>query len=135
AGARVLGIGRLAIDDAVAAVAPVVHHDSETQRLDLLASYLVVPEVLHARGVIESMERVAVVLAPARGPARTLTLEPLRDATGIQWIEARPAKTKPPLCTIRNDEPFWFEHLPERRAVYFQYNEVTNLPDRTLREF
>jgi hypothetical protein len=133
AGARVVGIGDRTIDQAIAAVMPVVHRDNDSQGRETVAAYLVVPEVLHARGVIPARGRVTYVLEPAPGRQETVTLEPLAASTGVAWTDAR--RGAPPLSARRHDEPFWFEHLPEQRAVYFQYNQVSDRTDETLEAF
>jgi hypothetical protein len=45
------------------------------------------------------------------------------------------SKTPEPISFKKNDDPFWYEYLPEKKLVYFQFNEVGNKPDETLEKF
>jgi hypothetical protein len=104
-GRRVKRIGRRSAEEAVAAVLPVAHGDNEWHKREIVASYLAVPEVLHARGVIESLGDVPLEL------------------------ECEPDGLKPaaPL------EPFAFR--VQGHAVIFEYNEVANGKTETLAQF
>jgi hypothetical protein len=53
-GRRVTRIGRMSAAEAIAAVLPVAHGDNEWQKRQVVAGYLSLREVLHARGVIET---------------------------------------------------------------------------------
>ncbi|HEX2062160.1 MAG TPA: S41 family peptidase [Thermoanaerobaculia bacterium] len=100
-GKRVTRIGRLSAEEAIAAVMPVAHGDNEMQKKEVAAGYLAVPEVLHARGVIGSLDEVE-------------TMQP----------RPRP-QTK----------PWSFEHLPEKKAVVFTFNEAANTKEESLAQF
>lgn len=62
-GRRVARLGTMTAEEAIAAVRPVAFGDNEMQRIDVTASYLPVVEVLHARGVIRSLDEVRVTFA------------------------------------------------------------------------
>jgi Peptidase family S41 len=113
AGARVTRIGNLSIDDAIKAVWPVVHGDNDLQKKEIAASYLAMTEVLQARGVVPSREEVPLTLAGGE----TVILKPGK-------LESPPARP-----------PFSFKHLPESKAVYFDFVEVANAKDETLAQF
>ena len=113
---RVTRIGRMTAAEAIAAVRPVAHGDNEMQRIDIVASYLPVVEVLHARGVIESMDEVAVTFADGE----TATFKPVPPP-------ARPANTA--------TKPWSFTWLEKEKTVWFDYDEVMDAPDERLAAF
>ena len=47
----------------------------------------------------------------------------------------REAKAPDPISFKNNDDKFWYEYLPEKRMVYFQYNQVGNKEGETLEKF
>jgi hypothetical protein len=133
-GAKVVRIGRMTVDDAVAAVTPTVHHDNPMQVRDLLPTWLVVPEILHARGVIEEMEQVPLGVEDSTGARRTVRLTPLPPGTAVEWLDARRPGVAP-LYLRFPDRRHWFVQLPDTRTVYARYREVLDDEDQTVAQF
>jgi hypothetical protein len=107
-GRRVKRIGRMTAAEAIAAVLPVAHGDNEWQKREVVAGYLAIPEVLHARGVIEKLGDVPLEFGEAPG--------------GL-----KPAAPPDP------SEPWSFRVQGD--AVLFEYNEVANGKTETLAQF
>lgn len=80
-GARVVRIGGLPIDSAIAAVAPTVQRDNDWQLRHLVPTWLVVPEILQARGVIADATRVPLEVELPDGTRRQVVVEPAVPAT------------------------------------------------------
>lgn len=114
-GQPVARIGRMTAEEAMAAVKPVIHADNDFQRQDLLAAYLSIPEVLHARKVTASLKEVPVTF----GDGSTVVYAPLPE----------PPPPPPPLT------PWSFTYLPNEKAVWFQYDEVSNTDQERLSSF
>jgi len=133
AGARVQRIGKMSADEAMAAIAPVIQRDNEMQINLLLPSRLVIPEILHARGVIDNKEKVVFVLQTADGKEQTLALAPVPDNETVEWIDARGDNT--PLYLRDPERNYWFEYLREERTVFFQYNEVYDEGEESIADF
>ena len=134
-GARVERIGEKTAAEAIELVSPVVHRDNVHQLRYQLPDYLVLPDVLAAVGIGEAGQPVALTLAPASGEPFTVRLEPTAAGRPIDWVEVGEGGAEPPLFRRHNDRKFWFEHLEEERAVYFQYNEVGDEEEETLATF
>ena len=45
------------------------------------------------------------------------------------------AKRPEPISFKNNEDRFWFEYVPEKKLVYFQFNVVGDKPDETLEKF
>lgn len=96
AGLEVLRIGQLDTADAIAAVAPVVHHDNPSQLDDIVVGYLTVPEILHARGVISDLGTVTLVVETEDGEMRELVLEAGQPGpTGSEPPSSEPTASEP----------------------------------------
>jgi hypothetical protein len=115
-GRRVTRIGLMTAADAIAAVRPVAYADNEMQRIDVTASYLPVVEVLHARGVIRSMDEVPMTFADGE----TAIFKPVPP----------PAKPANAAAT-----PWSFTWLEREKVVWFDYDEVSDAPDERLAAF
>lgn len=129
-GARVTRIGKLAVDDAVRAVAPVISHENDAFLRQAAPLYLMIPEVAAAIGLTEDPERLpleiekggsrrTVVLAPT-GPLPLRGHGPAPDVRS-DWVEMRPASVPPPLFRSRPATPRWIEYLPADRILYVAF--------------
>lgn len=113
-GRRVVRIGNMTAEEAMKAVAPVAPADNDWQRKDFVAAYLAIPEVLHARRVIASLDAV-----------------PVTFADGASVVE-KPAPPPPPRAP---KTPWSFEYLESEKAVWLDYHEVLNSKDERLSSF
>lgn len=135
-GAYVVRLGRLDIRDAIDAVSPLIHRDNGMQVRHHLPMYLVLAEVLHARGVTETMETLRIAAERPDGSVVRADMHVIRPGTAVDWVDARDDATSPtPLYLQHPERKFWFAHLGDQRAVYLQFNEVYDEPDERLRDF
>ena len=98
-GRRVKRIGRMSAEEAIAAVLPVAHGDNEWQKREVVAGYLAVPEVLHARGVIATLGDVPLELEGETKPIPPAPKEPWSfrvqgDALLFEFNEVANGKTE-----------------------------------------
>lgn len=145
-GSRVVRLGRATVEEAVAAVRPLIGRDNEMGVTFAAPYLLVMPEVLHGVGLIDGLERVPLVverdgrretvtLAPA-GPAPLLARDTDRSWEVPEgWVDARGAREGWPLWLRQPGNKFWFEYLAGRRALYVQVNEVGDKPGETVARF
>jgi len=110
-GKEVVRIGRMTAQDAIAAVSPIAHRDNDSQLKEIVASYLAVPEILHATGVSATKDEVAIEYA------------------GGETVLALPGTVDPPPPTTP------WSYRVEGSAVIFRYDEVANAKDETLAHF
>ncbi len=138
-GGKVKRIGSLSVDDAYAAVRPLVSVDAENEgrRRFLAVNFLVVPEVLQAIGATRSID--VVDLAVDKGgrestaelsaqPAAALNeyAWPLEPRT---WLDVREhANGTLPLWLRHPDQHYWHAFLDNHRTLYVQYNQVQDEP-------
>ncbi|HEY0157535.1 MAG TPA: hypothetical protein VGF28_09645 [Thermoanaerobaculia bacterium] len=111
-GRRVLRIGNMSAEEAIAALMPVVHGDNEWQKKEIVAGYLAVPQVLAARGVISSLAEVPVTFEDG-----TVVFEP--SAAGA----AAAPQGRPWSFVVRD------------KAVLFDFDEVANTKEETFAAF
>lgn len=135
-GSRVVQIGRTTVEEAYAAVAPILPHDNEMTVKLLAPVYLNVPEVLLALGIIDDAAAPGYVLERPDGTRTTLNLEPTSSQRYRDWLSTHlvlagiPGSTDPEeLWLNRKAEYFWFTHLEDSNTLYIQYNLVM---DRTV---
>jgi hypothetical protein len=110
-GKEVVKIGRMTAQEAIAAVSPIAHRDNDSQLKEIVASYLAVPEILHATGVTAAKDEVPIEYA------------------GGETLVARPGNVAPPPPTTP------WSYRVEGSAVIFRYDEVANAKEETLAQF
>ncbi len=146
-GARVVRIGGHTVEQAYAAVRPLIGRDNEMGVKFFAPFLLTMPEVLQGTGLIPDMDRAEltlerqggrfeVALAPA-GPAPMMA--PGTDRSWVVppgWIDARQRARRPtPLWLEDPSDKFRYRYLPGSRTLYVQFNEVGNKPDETVEQF
>jgi hypothetical protein len=146
-GARLVRIGNLPADRAISRVGEIVGSDNEMDVKFFAPHLLVMPEVLHALGITEGIERTPLVVEK-RGRQVTVPLEPSGPAemmpsdTDVSWL-SKPgwvdmrdeAKSPPPPWLRDPQEKFWFEYLKESKILYVQVNRVDDKESETLSDF
>jgi hypothetical protein len=150
-GGRVVKIGNSSAEQAMNAVRDLVARDNEMGFKDHLPLLLTTPEVLHAVGLIDDMEKSQFVVE-RQGQQTVIELKPMPaprpngDNWALSrnffklpgWVDARQgAKTPIPLSLWLRDPQnyFWFEYLAETRTMYVQYNGIANKEDETVADF
>ena len=141
-GARVEKIGRHTIEEAIAALDPVIARDNEQQVTLVTPVLLRRTAVLYGLGVIDDPARVTLTIRAADGTSGEATLpaepgERTWDRYPPGWTAL--ADTVPghprPLHLRHRDLPYWFEYLPASDLVYFQYNAVLDHPAEPFAAF
>lgn len=124
-GARVVKIGQVSAEQAFKAVSETVSRDNEMTPKDRVPDLLTIPEVLHALGLIENMEK-ALFTIESKGVQTTLELSPMAAGQESEWLDARESAASPPLWLKDPHNNYWFKYLADSRTVYFQFNGVGN---------
>lgn len=135
AGSRVLEIGKVDADEAMEAVSTIAHRDNDMQVKTLVTHFLAIPEILHAKGLIDDVNEVSLRVEKPNGEEAELRLEPMDPAAGPDLVDMRDETSPPPLYLKDPHNPFWYEHLEDAGALYVQYNAVSNKEDETTEEF
>lgn len=147
-GARVVKVGNASAEQAFNAIKGLVFHDHNNE-FGLKASapfVLVTPEVLHAVGLVEDMEKAQFVVEKD-GKQMILELKPVvstdREAHSVWdyikpqgWVDARDAASAPTPLWLKNvRDLFWFEYLADSKTVYVQFNGVADKENETVADF
>lgn len=135
-GARVVRIGQTDIVAAGIKVSALVSAENLAWLKQRIGSFLVTPEILHALDLLPDMERGRFVFADADGREFEMTFKPVARNAAIPWVFARPSRVPTPLYRSRPATTFyWYQHLPENRTVYFQYNRCTEMASQPFAAF
>ncbi len=83
-----------------------------------------------------SRRRVGAASSCSRRPGPPTCFPPTRTRAGCgRTAGSTPAGDEDPLWLRDPKNKFWFEYLPESRALYVQFNQVGNKDDETIEAF
>jgi hypothetical protein len=127
-GARVVRIGDASIEEAFAALRPFISAENDQWVREISQSYLLLPDLLEAAGLITGTATVPLTLANRAGDEFIVKMAP-----GGGIILAGPLRTyRPePLYLRSSSYNYWFDFLSESRTLYIKYNqcvEMTSIP-------
>jgi hypothetical protein len=133
-GTHVLKIGSLTADQALAAVAPYISYENQTYLRVSSPSYLNKMALLREIGAVGEGNTVMLTLARAGGKPFTLVLKPrepnLKDVSAIDELHVPES-----LARKHPKAYYWYEYLPDSRALYIQYNRCANDPEQPMGDF
>jgi hypothetical protein len=135
-GERLVSLGATPIQDAVRKITPFLSVDNAMGVRLQAPVYLRSTPYLRAADIAPSEAEVAVSLAGPRGqhvfaakptdtPSFRRRLPPSKLAT------AGPV----PLYLQHVNDNYWFEILPDGRSLYFQFNQVLDMPGNSIEQF
>jgi tetratricopeptide (TPR) repeat protein len=146
-GARIVKIGNASVEQAYTAVREIIGHDNEMGVKFFAPHLLVMPEVLHALGLIDDMENASFTIE-GLGKQQRVELKPFATAEMMppdtdlswmpkaDWVDARDGARSPtPLWLKDPRNKFWFEYLSDSKTVYAQFNQVGDKDNETVEAF
>ncbi|MEO6062824.1 MAG: alpha/beta fold hydrolase, partial [Thermoflexales bacterium] len=124
-GAKLARIGDIEAGVAMERLRPYVEHDNESWFRFLAPTYLMIPELLAAEGLIADTARPNLVFERANGTTATVQPGAIDIAAFRAWMPlfGLPARAEP-LWLSRKSENFWMTCLKDCRALYIQYNAI-----------
>lgn len=125
-GARLDTIAGRPVAEVIRAIDPLVPRDNEATVRLLTPRFLLIPEVLHGLGLVETVGPMALGLTDKAGTARTVTVDPIPMTDYNAWAGGYglflPADPKV-LYLSRMEEPLWWTRLADG-TLFVQYNRV-----------
>ncbi len=123
------------IEDIIPVLAELIPHENDAQVKNRLPNLLTDTVVLHGVGVIPSSEMASLTVLTAAGRTVTMDVAPVPFSSKPEWLVAASDEDGAPLY-LRNRRLFyWFEVLPDSRALFFKYNSCQNMKDRPFDSF
>ena len=142
-GAQVLSVDGHPVDDALAAIEPLISRDNDQQVTWTGPELLRWTPLIHALGLIGDPGRATLTVRFPDQTTGTVTVEPVAEPRP-NWTDPRPpgwislpdtVGTALPLCLRNSAAAYWFEYLPAEDAVYFQFNGVADQPLESIAAF
>ncbi|AVP99554.1 hypothetical protein C7S18_21310 [Ahniella affigens] len=123
-GSVLVAIDARPVDDVVKRLGSLVHHDNAAQRRYLMASFLVVPEILHARGITGAVDRATWTFRDRRGKRLSLPIQALPSSQELNWNNLPNSSNA--LRNRNTDRDIWFENFPAADAIYVRLRQIAD---------
>jgi tetratricopeptide (TPR) repeat protein len=144
-GAQVLRFENNDVPTVINALTPLINRDDSNMWIAERAPFLMrhLP-LLHGLGLISSGKKVELTLRDFQGNTRTVQIEADMSQPNIGnvlpspkgWINLFETSSAPPPLYLKNESAaYWYEYIPDRRLVYFQYNLIRDTREETLAKF
>ncbi|MCO6491943.1 MAG: tetratricopeptide repeat protein [Phaeodactylibacter sp.] len=145
-GAKVLKVEGKPVEDALAAIRPVVPAENDQFFKAYGLSYLGIPEVLHAQGVTSELKNAVTLTLEKGGMVFDQTFTAL-DAKSMDapteygftkpengWLATRDQSATPHY--LKNlDKIYYYEYLPEHKTVYVRHSQIQDDPSEAIPAF
>lgn len=143
-GAKVLRVAGMPIEQALEAIRPVVPVENEQFFRAYGWQHLGSPEVLHAQGVTPALQETITLTLEKDGREFEQTFAaydgdgyPGQYSQVLQadgWLSAR-GQGEMPLWLKNLDKIYYYEYLPEQKAVYVRHSQIQDDPSVAIPEF
>ncbi|MGB5359836.1 MAG: tetratricopeptide repeat protein [Eudoraea sp.] len=143
-GAKILEVEGKPIAEVLEAIYPVVPVENEQFFKAYGGIYLVIPEVLHAQGITETLKNKITFKLEKEGKTFTTVVtagEPKHGHLAYgevkpdsDWVGARDQSESP--YYLKNLEKiYYFEYLPNEKAVYVRHSQIQDDPSENIPAF
>ena len=132
-GAKVLEVEGMPIKKALDAIRPVISIENEQYFRAFGINRLAIPEVLHAQGVTAALQKTVRFKLEKNGKTfeQAFTSIDSNNYPGRysffpqngDWLDAR-TQSNTPLWLSKLDQIYFYEYLPERKAVYVRHSQI-----------
>jgi hypothetical protein len=135
-GQRIVAVGGVSVAEALRRVEPYVSRDNPMGIAVLGTFFLTIPEYVAAVGLGGDGGAITYVFESHDGRRETVTLRAAGFRAPSFKLGSVPGSTaNPPLFLRHLDVPQWLQPLPEKSAVYVQYNQVVDGDALTVAQF
>ncbi|HEX6181730.1 MAG TPA: tetratricopeptide repeat protein, partial [Chitinophagaceae bacterium] len=133
-GRKVLMFEKKTVEEVSATLSPYIARDNEIGVLQNLQSYMRHTRALHALGLIADENKMGLRLIDAAGKqsnvvvvADTMVARVDHKSVPADWVKYYQTLSQPVPLYLKNTKTnYWFEKLPNSKALYFQWNNVLN---------
>jgi hypothetical protein len=135
-GAKLIKIGETDIERAIAAVRPIITVENEWWFKHQFPNYLTDPEILHLLKILPSADEGDFTFDEGNGNQFVVKLRPVSTKEEIKYVtpfDSTPGKT--PLYLRNPDQYYWYEYLPDSKALYLHYRRCAIMPSQPFKRF
>jgi len=131
-GSRVEAVGSAPIAQVMKGIEATTSYGGDAELAWSAPRRLATAQLLQGLGYAKPGELVGLTLVKS-GKRQTVRLAPVEQPVGNKLVP--PAGVAAPRFLTKNDNPHWFEPLPDKRSIYAQFSQVADGKDEGLADF
>ena len=132
-GTQLIGLGSTSVNDAVAALRPVISHENDQWLHFMAQHYLTSQQVLQAIGILPPETESQLVFQKRSGEQFTVTMAGAPPQLLVTYFNQTQGFTPDFLQSTNLN--YWFIYLPSSRTIYFKYNQCEEMPGLPFADF
>jgi hypothetical protein len=135
-GAKLVKIGETDIERAKDSVRPLITFENEWRFKQQFPYYLTDPENLYLLKILPSASEGDFTFVGGNGNQFAVKLRPVSTISGVKFItpfDSPPGKT--PLYLRNPEQNYWYEYLPDSKALYLHYRRCADMPSEPFNRF
>jgi hypothetical protein len=135
-GARIVKIGAMTPEQLESAVAPYISHENQPWLHQVSPNFMLTQEAALHFGLAAADGSIELTLKKPDAEPFHLRVAPLAAGAKPTMISAIDAFHIPaPLYRKQPNSYYWYEYLPENRALFIQYNRCAEDPKKPFQDF
>jgi hypothetical protein len=132
-GTRVLRLGTRTPEQLEDDLTPYISHENQTWLREQSQQFMRMVELLQSLQIADTNGELALTLAKPNGKPFTLFVSPAK--TNDTLITAQEILHFPVPLYRKHNGFYWYEYLPDSKALYIQYDSCQNDPKKPFKEF
>lgn len=121
------------VDSIIKSLKTVISHENESWYKLLAGYYMVVPEVL--KGLrISTSDDIMMGFVNDKGEKFEMAIKP-QLVEEINYVNNPRKDDSQPLFLRNSHQYYWYQYLPEKNTMYFQYNVCVDMEEQTFKSF
>jgi hypothetical protein len=135
-GAKLVKIGETDIERAKESVRPLITFENEWRFKQQFPYYLTDPENLRLLKILPSADEGDFTFDDRNGNQFVVKLRPVSTMERIKFITPFDSPSGITPLYLRNPEQYyWYEYLPDSKALYLHYRRCANMPSQPFNRF
>ena len=133
-GKRLVEVEGKPVESLFSQVEPLISRDNSQGIKSLTPNYVTNPVILRGLGVKVATEKINLTFQSDDGKRETVAVPCSPDFQPKPDWAVMPHNAE--ILALKNrSKNYWFEYLPDQKAMYFQYNAIANMPDENVAKF
>ena len=141
-GSQVVRIGSHTVQEVMSGISPIVGRENSMRLKAAAAAYMRCPPILNGLGLLPAPDSLPLTLRNLDGQEQKITVAANLDAPILSqavtrdWISLPETTGQQLPLRLKNPySPYWFEYLPDKKVLYFQFNQVADNSDEPFDKF
>lgn len=133
--AKLVEINGIRIDDIEKILSRYISHENDAQLKKMIPGIIQLPDYLYGSKILPDKNTVAFTFEDKDHNQFKLDVKSIKVGEKVEYILNNADNKAVPLYLQNNKEFYWFKHISDKNAMYFQYNSCQEMKDNSFKSF